>query len=30
MTMAQLRMERDVVQPTRLKMIDGMLQALRA
>ncbi len=30
MTMAQLRSERDVVQPTRLKQLDGMLEALRA
>ena len=29
-TMAQLRSERDVVQPTRLKLIDGMLAAVRA
>jgi Peptidase S46 len=29
-TTAQLRSERDVVQPTRLKLIDGMLAALRA
>jgi hypothetical protein len=30
LTMAQLRSERDVVQPTRLKQLDGMLDALRA
>ncbi len=30
MTMAQLQSDRDVVQPTRLKLIDGMLAALRA
>ncbi|HEY7513123.1 MAG TPA: S46 family peptidase, partial [Vicinamibacteria bacterium] len=30
MTTAQLRSERDVVQPLRLKALDGMLEALRA